>query len=307
MLILDLIRRGKDTSHFETKRRRKDGTQIEVSISISPVRRQDNQIIGAAKIFRDITDRKRAEELTRRAEKIEVANRLATSVAHEVNNPLSAVTNLLYLLRGEALNDRALELLSMAERELARVAHITAQALGFYKEIGSPSPHQISGIMDEAIALHSHRIEAGCIQLEKIYEDPTMIACHRGEIRQVLVNLIGNSLDAMNGAGRLLIRVRANRMSSEERSGVRVLIADSGSGIAEELLERLFEPFSTTKGQTRTGLGLWMCQQIIARHRGHISIKSSQIFNRHGTVVRISLPASQTSDDGRRRSGLSEM
>lgn len=133
--ILDLIRQGKSRSHFESKRLRKNGTEIDVSISVSPIRDRDGQIIGAAKIFRDITDRKRAENLTRTTEKLEIANRLAISVAHEINNPLSALTNLLYLPKREELPERASELLNMAERELTRVTHITAQELGFFTRV----------------------------------------------------------------------------------------------------------------------------------------------------------------------------
>ncbi|MGA7157379.1 MAG: PAS domain S-box protein [Acidobacteriaceae bacterium] len=291
--ILTLIRDGKGPSHFEAKRRRKDGAEIEVSISVSPIRGEDGEIIGAAKIFRDITDRKRAAELTLRAEKLEVANRLAASVAHEINNPLCGLTNLLYLMKGEEMSERASGLLSAAERELARVTHVTAQALGFYKEQGSPSLHQVSGIVEQAIALHLHRMEEGQVQLEKTYEDVVPIACHAGEVKQVFVNLIGNALDAVNGDGRLVIRVRPGRSRRTSGIGVNITIADSGPGIAEEAMGRLFEPFNTTRGKNRTGLGLWMGQQIVMRHRGEMKVKTSGKKKLHGTVVRIFLPCGE--------------
>ncbi len=289
--ILELIQQGERTSHFDTRRRRKDGTRIDVSISISPVRDENHRVIGAAKIIRDITDRKRAEEWTRRTEKLAVAGRLAASVAHEINNPLAALTNLLYLLKGENLSERGAEFLSMADRELARVAHITTQALGFYQESGPATPHRISQLLDQAIAIHQHRIETACIRLDVRCEESLSIVCHGGEIKQALVNLIGNAVDAANRNGRIHIRVRAVRASTEQVAAVRVLIADDGPGIAKEASERLFEPFNTTKGQTRTGLGLWICEQIIMRHRGQIKIKTREHPRQHGTVVSVLLPA----------------
>lgn len=292
--ILELIQQGKKANHFDTKRRRKDGTLIDVSISISPVRDENHRVLGAAKIIRDITDRKRAEEWTRRTEKLAVASRLAASVAHEINNPLAALTNLLYLLKGEELSERGAEFLSMADRELARVAHITTQALGFYQESGPAVPHQISRLLEQAIAIHQHRIETTCIRLDTRCEESISIVCHGGEIRQALVNLIGNAVDAANCDGRIHVRVRAVRASMDGTAAVRVLIADNGTGITKEALERVFEPFNTTKGQTRTGLGLWMCEQIVVRHGGQLKIKTSEHPKRHGTVVSVLLPASRT-------------
>jgi PAS domain S-box-containing protein len=289
--ILELIQQGRSATHFETKRKRKDGTHIDVSISVSPVRDESYRVIGAAKIIRDITDRKRTEELNRRAEKLAVTGRLAASVAHEINNPLAALTNLLYLLKAEKLSEQASEFLSMADRELGRIAHITTQALGFYKESGPASPYQLHQLVDQALAIHQHRIEAGSIEVEEQCEESISVLCHGGEIKQVLVNLIGNALDAMNGDGRLRIRVRAVSDSKETRSAIHLSIGDNGPGIPKEMLKHLFEPFNTTKGQTRTGLGLWMCEQIVVRHRGQIKIKSSQHPTWHGTVVRIVLPA----------------
>jgi PAS domain S-box-containing protein len=289
--ILELIQQGRSATHFETKRKRKDGTHIDVSISVSPVRDESYRVIGAAKIIRDITDRKRTEELNRRAEKLAVTGRLAASVAHEINNPLAALTNLLYLLKAEKLSEQASEFLSMADRELGRIAHITTQALGFYKESGPASPYQLHQLVDQALAIHQHRIEAGSIEVEEQCEESISVLCHGGEIKQVFVNLIGNALDAMNGDGRLRIRVRAVSDSKETRSAIHLSIGDNGPGIPKEMLKHLFEPFNTTKGQTRTGLGLWMCEQIVVRHRGRIKIKSSQHLTWHGTVVHVVLPA----------------
>jgi PAS domain S-box-containing protein len=294
--ILELIQQGRSATHFETKRKRKDGTHIDVSISVSPVRDESHRVIGAAKIIRDITDRKRTEELNGRAEKLAVTGRLAASVAHEINNPLAALTNLLYLLKAEKLSEQGSEFLSMADRELGRIAHITTQALGFYKESGPASLHQLHQLLDQALAIHQHRIEAGSIEVEEQCEKSISVLCHGGEIKQVFVNLIGNALDAMNGNGRLRIRARTVSDSKETYSAIHLSIGDNGPGIPKEMLKHLFEPFNTTKGQTRTGLGLWMCEQIVVRHRGRIKIKSSQHPTWHGTVVHVVLPAPRTSN-----------
>jgi PAS domain S-box-containing protein len=290
--ILDLIRQGKGKSHFESKRLDKNGTEIDVSISVSPIRDRDGQIVGAAKIFRDITDRRRSEKLTQAKEKLEIANRFAVSVAHEINNPLSALTNLLYLLKTEDLPERASQLLNMAERQLTRLTHLTTQALGFYHENGRPTDHLASQLMEQAIAIHQHRIETRAIAIEERYEDSISIICHGGEMKQVLVNLIGNAIDAMNNQGRLQLRVRHLLDHDRQPSAVRILVADTGCGIPKEILSHLYEPFQTTKGDTHTGLGLWMCQQIILRHRGILRIRSNQTYKNHATVVSITLPTS---------------
>jgi PAS domain S-box-containing protein len=285
--ILELIQQGRSASHFETKRCRKDRTRIDVSVSVSPVRDKNGRIVGGAKIIREITDRKRAEQLTRNTEKLAVAGRLAASVAHEINNPLAALTNLLYLLKTEAVSERASDLLSMADRQLARIAHITTQALGFYQENGPLFPHRINEIIDQALVIHQHRIDSACIQVEKRCEESLSILCHAGELKQVFVNVIGNALDAMHGNGFLQIRAHLPNPSVEGGQMIRIAIADNGSGIDKDTFKRLFDPFNTTKGPTRTGLGLWMCEQIVHRHSGKIRVKS----NHRGTVVRIYLPA----------------
>ena len=288
--ILEVIRQGKRASHFETKRCRKDGVHIDVSVSVSPVRDENKKIIGAAKIIREITDRKRSEELIRKTEKLAVAGRLAASVAHEINNPLAALTNLIYLLKGEPLSERASEFLSLADQQLARVAQITTQALGFYQENGPPIVSRLSEIIDQALLIHQHRIDATNVQIEKRCEESLPIRCHAGEVKQVFVNLFGNALDAIHGNGFLRIRTRLVGTSVEGRQIVRIIVSDNGAGIDKDTFERLFDPFNTTKGPTRTGLGLWMCEQIVHRHSGKITVKSRQHGARRGTIVVFDLP-----------------
>lgn len=287
--ILELIRQGKSTAPFETIRCRKNGSRIHVSISLSPIRNESGQILGAVKIVRDITDLRHSESLLRKTEKLGIAKRLAASVAHEINNPLAALTNLIYLLKSERLPETAAQIVMMAERELSRISHITKQVLGFYQEKASPEEHDLTSILDNALSLHQHRIEATRIDVKKKYSTDVVIVCHAGELRQVFVNLIGNAIDAMSGSGILNLRVRPAVNPRMPLKGVRVTIADSGRGISPNALLHLFEPFFSTK-ETGTGLGLWMCEQIVSRHQGYIRIRSSQLLNWRGTVVSIFLP-----------------
>lgn len=226
------------------------------------------------------------------AEKLAIARRFAVSVAHELNNPLAAIANLLFLARREELSSSAARYLEIAEQELARVSHIAAQALGFYQENASPTWQDISTIMEESLALHGHRTTGTGISIRKRYENATSLICHGGELRQVFVNLIGNAIDAMAGSGTLILRVRSASSPSTGLPGVRISVADTGCGMPDEVLSRLFEPFFTTKGTTTLGLGLWMCEQIVARHRGLIQVKSTQGPRNRGTVAVVFLPRS---------------
>lgn len=289
--ILESIGRGEHISHFETTRRRKDATDVVVSLSISPIRDRQGNIVGASKILRDITDRKRSDALLRRAEKLAVAGRLASGVAHEINNPLAALTNLHFLMKGEDLPERARLYLEMAEHELTRMSHITTQALGFYQENTEPVEANLSEIVESAVTIHRHRLETNGIKVERRYLNGSAIVCHAGELKQVLVNLIGNAVDAMSAGGTLWLRLRPASHPGTSRRGVRISVADTGSGMAEDTIRHFFEPFFTTKGSTKTDLGLWMCDQIVTRHRGTIRVKSSRTERTHGSVVSVFLPS----------------
>lgn len=285
--ILELIRESKCASHFETTRRRRDGTRIDVSVSVSSVYGEDGEVVGGAKIIRDITDRRRSEEVLRKTEQLGIAGRLAASVAHEINNPLAALTNLLYLMRSEELSPLGVEYLKTAEEELARVSQIATQALGFYKENAAPSTFDLLLLLEEALALHRNRIEANGISIVKRCQ-PVRIVCHGGELKQVFVNLIGNAVEAIQGSGTLALRLRAGVNFPAQTPGVRITIADTGRGVNAETQSHLFEPFFTTKGPTRTGLGLWVCKEIVRRHRGKIAMRSRAGY---GTVISLCLPA----------------
>ena len=287
---LEKIRRGERVDHYETLRRHKDGSDIVVSLTVSPIRDSSGTVIGASKVARDITGTRRAEQALRNADKLALAGRMAASIAHEINNPLEAITNLLFLLDHEALPEQARRYLILAQHELSRVSHIASQTLGFFRGAPGTAATPLVDIIDSAISLHIGRLATCNVVVEKDYQFSPSLFCNQGELRQVLVNLVANALDAMPNGGRLIARVRTAVDPATNASGVRVVIADTGTGMSLRTQRSIFEPFYTTKGATGTGLGLWVSSQIIARHKGRIRVRSSESPDSHGTVFSIFLP-----------------
>ncbi|HLJ76189.1 MAG TPA: ATP-binding protein [Acidobacteriaceae bacterium] len=290
--ILDTIGAGRRIEHFETVRVRKDGRRIDVSLTISPVRNEAGVIVGAAKIARDITKRKQTEQALRMSERLASVGRLAASIAHEINNPLEGLTNLVYLAKQNTAEPNTRDLLRSAEEELARVSLLTRQTLGFYRERATARTFTVSSLLTPLIAAYMSRIRNKAIVIQpEIRQDPEICGI-AGEIRQVLANLLSNSIDAVPPGGRIRIRISSGRAwSGPHRSGVRLTIADSGSGIPAETRKRIYQPFFTTKKETGTGLGLWVCQGIVEKHGGRISLLSSTTPGRSGTAFSIFLPA----------------
>ncbi len=265
---LDQVRNGRRLEHYETRRRCKDGSEIPVSLTASPIRNTAGKIAGVSEIARNIARQKRAEEAVQTSEKLAAVGRLASSVAHHINNPLAAVTNLLFLLQNEDLSPEGKQYLATAHREISRVAHIATQALGFGGNSGEPVWVSISAILDEALALHHNPIEVAGIEVLRDCDATLTLHCHPGELRQVMVNLIGNALDAMPFGGRLRLRVRRATDWITGRPGLRITVADNGRGMSPATRRRAFEPFYTTKERTGTGLGLWVCADIVSRYTG---------------------------------------
>jgi PAS domain S-box-containing protein len=288
--VLDQIRRGERVDHYETMRRCKDGREIPVSLTISPLRNSSGEVIGASKIARDISGRKQAEQAMLIAEKLAAVSRLASSIAHDINNPLAAVTNLLFLLENENLSEQGKHYLTTAQREVFRVAHIAAQALGFYRNAEDPVWLSLSTILDDALKLHHDRCSALGIEVSREYDLAPQVCCRPGELLQVMVNLVGNAFDAMPSGGRLRLRIRRATDWATNRSGLRVAVADTGHGISAETRSRIFEPFYTTKEGTGTGLGLWVCADIVSKYEGRISMRSSNAGARRGSVFCLFLP-----------------
>ncbi len=246
---------------------------------------------GLTVFFQEITEKKRAEEALRKSEKLAAAGRLAATIAHEINNPLEGVTNLLFLLRkNDSLDEKARKHLAMAEQELARVAHVARQTLGFYRDTTAPKPLNIASTLDEVLGLYGRRIEAKKLQVRKEYGPDPVVTALAGEVRQVLSNLLVNAIDATADRGRLRLRARFAHDWTCGKPGVRVTVADTGVGIAPENRTNLFQPFHTTKKDVGTGLGLWVSREIIQKHAGKIRVRSSVIPGRSGTVFTVFLP-----------------
>jgi len=232
----------------------------------------------------------RAQEALRRSEKLAVTGRLAASIAHEINNPLEAVTNLLYLIRGEASSEKFQRYLDEAERELARVTEITTQTLRFYREPNKPMQTDLASVLESVLVLYQSRLTASNISVEQeIRMRSAAVLSSPGELRQVIANLIGNSIDAMRRGGRLRIRISRDLVACG-KNGVRLTVADSGSGIPSDILPKIFEPFITTKGETGTGLGLWVTDEIVKKNGWQIQVRSSQHPGRCGTTFSLCMP-----------------
>lgn len=271
----------------ELRIRRADGEYRWFLIRATPIRGDNGAIQFWFGTNTDITEKKLAQDALLRAEKLAVAGRFAATVAHEVNNPLTAVINIHYVLSlTENLPANVRDLLHTADNELRRVSHILRQTLAFYRE-NSPKEHvRLLPLMDEVLAIFGRRLESRSIQLQLDIPAGIQFTGSSGEIRQVLCNLVGNALDASGPGDRIIVRARKFSLNGS-RSQVNISIADSGSGIPRENLKSIFEPFFTSKVGVGTGLGLWVSKQLIERNAGFIRVRSRV---GQGTVFRLSFP-----------------
>lgn len=285
--IIGNIRAGRRVEHFETIRRTKDGRLLDVSLTISPIRDEQGTVSGASKILRDVSNRKRIEQSFMQAEKIAATGRMAATIAHEINNPLESVMNLLYLLRAKITDADGISYLSTAEAELSRVSHIAKQTLGYYREHAAASLASLSEIAQQAVTIYEPRCAAVGIEVQTLFESERKAYLRRGEMMQVISNLIANSIYAMPNGGHLSISVRD---CDENIPGIVLIVEDDGVGIASSDLPRVFEAFFTTRATVGTGIGLFVAKQFIEGHGGEIGIESRNGELNHGTKIRIFLP-----------------
>jgi PAS domain S-box-containing protein len=277
---------------IEVECTRCDGTRVPVILGaavLNPESPHQQQHIAAFIV--DLTEQKHSHEMMKQTEKLAAAGRLAASIAHEINNPLEAVTNCLYLLQRTNIDDRAREYINLAQSELDRVVHITTQTLRFYRQSTRPSDVNLEELFETVLALYEVRMRSHFVLVERRFRSQATLIANDGEIRQVLANLVGNAIDAMmmQGSGRLLLRTSEAQHWPTGRLGIAITVADTGSGIHPTIGGRIFEPFFSTKGITGTGLGLWVSKEIIRKHHGVIRLRTRQ-GNGSGTVFRIFLP-----------------
>jgi PAS domain S-box-containing protein len=241
----------------------------------------------------DITERKRSEEVMIRSEKLAAVGRLASSIAHEINNPLESVVNLLYLIELCALEspEQTVRYARTAQEEIARVSQIATQTLRFFRQTTAPLLVNMAELIESVLTLYHGRLINSTIHVERRLHSDAVVLCFDGEIRQVFNNLVSNALDAMRNGGTLRVRARRAFDQVSGHTGVRVTVADTGEGMSPETLSHIFEAFYTTKGISGTGLGLWVSSGIIQKHDGRLSIRTSQTAHRRGSVFALFLPA----------------
>ena len=267
---------------------RKDGSRFPAMVSVTALRDAHETILGYLLIGTDNTARKQAEDGLIRSEKLASVGRMAATIAHEINNPLSSALNALYLVRTDpALPECVSSHLILAEQELGRVAHITKQALGFFREVGSPIDLDLGEVFDSVLDIYEPRLRNKDIEVRRRYRSSTQIYAIDEEIRQVASNILANSLDALSQGGKLQVRLFGPQALRGPRRMVRITIADDGNGIAKKNLKQICEPFFTTKQSVGTGLGLWMTSELVKKHEGRMRVKS-QLGK--GTVVTLWLP-----------------
>ncbi len=286
---------------------RKDGTEFPVEISLSPLATESGTFATGA--IRDVTERKLAEEqirklndeleeALRRSEKLASTGRLVATIAHEINNPLDALSNMMHLLKNNpSLDENAAELVDLADREVRRLAGISRQTLAQHRETKLPVVTKLSELLDDVCAVYAPRLQASKIQVERDYQITGEVTIFPNELRQVFTNLITNAVDAIGQRGRLSLTI-----APAAENQVVVKVHDSGCGIPQENLKSIFEPFFTTKGDQGTGIGLWVIKGILDRLGGKIEVQSSTT-GETGSTFSIFLPATRADSSGIQEEG----
>ena len=271
-----------------------NGDLLDVLIGLALLERDSEGNEQELAVFiADLRHQKRSEEVLRRTEKLAVAGRLAASIAHEINNPLAAITNCLYLVQQGELDSNGRAYLEMAQKELDRVAQITVQTLRFHRQSSRPVPTRVTDLIETVLALFDSRLRRQSILTERRFRGVSPIVAYEGEIRQVIVNVLSNAIDAVGSGGCIHIRTTGTRNWKTGQVGLALSVIDNGSGMGADTTAHLFEPFFSTKGITGTGLGLWVSKEIVDRHHGTIHVRSRRATaTRLGqTVFRVFVPA----------------
>ncbi len=279
---------------------RKDGSPFWNELSLSPIRNREGEVTHIVGIQTDVTARVEFESALRESEKLAAVGRLASSIAHEINNPLESVMNLIYIAQHTECPPETRHYLDTADRELQRVKLITTQSLRFFKQSTKPQAVGCTTLLEPVLDLYQSRLQNAHVTVERRERSTQSIVCMESEIRQVLNNLVSNAIDAISttlpnydpSPNPAILRIRT-REATEWRThqhGVLITIADTGVGISPETLTNIYTAFYTTKGIGGTGLGLWISSEIVERHHGRLMVRSSQSPHRHGTVFQLFLP-----------------
>lgn len=291
--IMERIRAGKSLDHYETMRRHKDGSLLYVSLTVSPIRDRTGEIVGASTIARDITSRRLAEEALRASEKLVAMGRMAASIAHEIRNPLDAAKNITYLLQQRSGLDASVqEMLTLLDNQLTHMGEICSRTLTFARPGDAAMRVALAGMVDEVFALQRKNMALKGIEVARRFESPGEVIGYPGPLRQVLVNIISNAIDAIPAGqnGRITVHIANLHHPVTGVEGVRITFSDNGGGIQPENLKRLFQPFFSTKHEEGTGLGLWVSYGIVTQHGGSIRVRSRVEGPARGTVFSIFLP-----------------
>jgi PAS domain S-box-containing protein len=269
--------------------RHSDGHLLPIEDSAAPIKDDSGRLIGVVLVFHDASRERSLQDVLRRTEKLAAAARLAATVSHEINNPLEAIGNLIFLARTNPNTpEKVVAQLQLAEQEVARISHITRQTLGFYRESTSPTAVHIPTLVESVLTLYSNKLQVKQVNVQLALEACPPIIGLAGELQQLVSNIVSNGIDAVPVGGTLKIDAVSVKLAAGE--SIRLTIEDDGPGIAPENLKRIFEPFFTTKKDVGTGLGLWVCKEIAERHGGTVQAESKNMNGSHGAVFTVLLP-----------------
>ena len=275
---------------IEKRYLRRDGSVVWVRNSVSLLSDESSSPGHLISICEDISDRKQAEGVLERQEQMASIGRLTSSILHEINNPLAAVGNLIFLARQAANPGDVAAYLKLAEEQLDYASQITSQGLQFHRQSSAATSTRVVDLLRSVLALFTGRLKAARVHVDLVTEDAPELVCFPGEIRQVFVNLISNAIDSMATDGLLKIRVRPGTDWRSGEPGVRVTIADTGEGMSLETREHIYKAFFTTKGAHGSGLGLWVTSNIVRKHEGCIHVRSKCASARGGTAFSLIFP-----------------